>query len=39
MTLKKYNMMERPAAKLSDQVEVAVDGLAALVLGERRGWL
>jgi hypothetical protein len=36
--LKKFNMMERPAPKLEEQVAVAVDGLAALVLGERVGW-
>lgn len=31
--LKKYTMMERPQGRLAEQVEVAVDALAALTLG------
>ncbi|KIZ00922.1 hypothetical protein MNEG_7037 [Monoraphidium neglectum] len=35
--LKKYTMMERPQGRLAEQVEVAVDALAALTLGLPEG--
>jgi hypothetical protein len=34
-TLAKYRMMQRPKGKLSDALDVAVDGVSTLCLGER----
>lgn len=37
-TLAKYRMMQRPQGKLSDALNLAVDGIATLCMGEPRLW-
>lgn len=34
-TLAKYRMMQRPKGKLADGLNMAVDGIATLCMGER----